>query len=162
MDEHLAKIPETALKGCTPANVKALVLSELAKIKFRGLDHRGDASSPAEGPEAEGSETPGDKESARLRIPFKNGVLPAVNMVAQAAEAEEAAPVLAEMVGSLMPFLQKHGNEPGVIDKLMDPNEKVSPNSSRTRRLVMLSSALNAVKRIKTSNNETASSGSGT
>ena len=31
MDEHLAKIPETALKGCTPANVKALVLSELAK-----------------------------------------------------------------------------------------------------------------------------------
>ena len=85
-----------------------------------------------------------------------------MNMVAQAAEAEEAAPVLAEMVGSLMPFLQKHGNEPGVIDKLMDPNEKVSPNSSRTRRVVMLSSALNAVKRIKTSNNETASSGSGT
>ena len=83
-------------------------------------------------------------------------------MVVQAAEAEEAAPVLAEMVGSLMPFLQKHRNEPGAFDKLMDPNEKVSPNSSRTRRLVMLSSALNAVKRIKTSNNETASSGSGT
>ena len=83
-------------------------------------------------------------------------------MVEQAAEAEEAAPVLAEMVGSLMPFLQKHRNEPEAFDKLMDPNEKVSPNSSRTRRLVMLSSALNAVKGIKTSNNETASSGSGT
>ena len=48
MDEHLAKIPETALKGCTPANVKALVLSELAKIKFCALDFRVDASSPSD------------------------------------------------------------------------------------------------------------------
>ena len=32
--------------------------------------------------------------------------------------------MLAEMVGSLMPFLQKHGNELGAFDKLMDPNEK--------------------------------------
>ena len=32
--------------------------------------------------------------------------------------------MLAEMVGSLMPFLQNHGNEMGAFDKLMDPNEK--------------------------------------
>ena len=81
-----------------------------------------------------------------------------MNMVAQAAEAEEAAPVLAEMVGSLLPYLQKHGNEEGAFDELMDPNKELSPNSKRMRKLVVLSGALNAVKRIKTSNNGSASS----